>query len=94
MIYTDGVHLISDVGHEELHSFAQGIGLKRCWFQNPRDKLKRPHYDLTTEHKRNTAIAAGAKLVSATEIVLILRKWREEQGIENLRLPKKEQGNE
>ena len=42
MIYTDGVHLITDGDLEELHSFARLLGLKREWFQDKRH----PHYDL------------------------------------------------
>jgi hypothetical protein len=68
MIYTDGVHLITDGERDELHDFAQSIGLKRCWFQ----PKSHPHYDLTTERKKNTAIRAGAKLISPKELVKIL----------------------
>ena len=68
MIYTDGVHLSTDGDIEELHSFAKSIGLKRCWFQ----PKSHPHYDLTTERKKNTAINAGAKLISSKELVMIL----------------------
>ena len=42
MVYTDGVHLVADT-EEELHKFAQKIGLKRSWYQ---DKSHYPHYDL------------------------------------------------
>lgn len=45
MIYTDRMgHLISDTNIDELHQFAEQIGLRREWFQ---DKPGRPHYDLT-----------------------------------------------
>lgn len=43
MIYFDGVHLVADTLNE-LHSFAEYIGLKRCWFQTA---LRHPHYDVT-----------------------------------------------
>lgn len=65
MIRTDGVHLIAD-SREELHAFAASIGLKRCWFH-------RDHYDLTSQAKRVTAIAAGAAIVTSRRIVEILR---------------------
>lgn len=50
-------HLQADT-LDELHAFAQGIGLKREWFQ----KGSRPeldHYDVT-ESKRKLALEAGA----------------------------------
>ena len=57
-------HLVSDSSLEELHEFAQILGLKREWFQ-PRSI---PHYDLTGEVYR-LAIERGAVLVSSREIV-------------------------
>ncbi len=45
MIYTDGVHLVADE-LEELHSFAQSVGLKRQWFQ---EQPGHSHYDITTQ---------------------------------------------
>ena len=69
MILTDGVHLISDTSEDELHAFAQKMGLKRRWFQNKPDH---PHYDLTTKRAQERAIAAGAKLVTGKDIVFAL----------------------
>lgn len=43
MIYFDGVHLATDGSIEELHIFAQSIGLKREWFQS---HPRHPHYDV------------------------------------------------
>jgi hypothetical protein len=60
MIYTDGIHLISDSGLEGLHKFARVVGLKRSWFQNHE---RHPHYDLTTNRIRNRAIKMGVKVV-------------------------------
>ena len=57
MLLTDGVHLVSDTSLEELHRFAQGIGLKREWFQGD-------HYDLTGYIMHSKALRAGAKAVS------------------------------
>jgi len=45
--------LASDL--DELHEFAQSIGLKRQWFQDQTF----PHYDVT-RNKRYAAIRAGA----------------------------------
>ncbi len=48
-------HLVAD-DIQELHDFAQNIGLKREWFQNHRIQ---PHYDITAS-KRELAIRLGA----------------------------------
>ncbi|MDZ4042892.1 MAG: DUF4031 domain-containing protein [Eubacteriales bacterium] len=70
MIYLDTKgHLMSDQSIDELHAFAQDIGLRREWFQ---DKVI-PHYDLTSERMRTKAQAAGARLVTERDTV---RLWR------------------
>lgn len=52
---------------EELHDFAQSIGVKPHFFH----KHKRlSHYDITTE-QHATALIAGAKLVSTREIISV-----------------------
>ena len=48
-------HMSAD-SMEELHEFANRLGLKRSWFQ---DAGGIPHYDLT-ESKRRQALAMGA----------------------------------
>lgn len=63
-------HLMAD-DIEELHAFAQSIGLKRRWFQ-PKSS---PHYDLTPS-KREAAILAGARPVSRAEIVQVIKRLR------------------
>lgn len=71
-IYYDKIgHLVSDSSLEELHSFAQSLGLRKEWFQ---DHPKHPHYDLTTERIKNKAKKLGAKKVSSKEIIILLRK--------------------
>lgn len=72
MIFTDGAHLVSDSGSDELHGFVFGLGLKRGWFQDGR----RPHYDLTTTGAARRAEAAGACRVSSREIIEALRRAR------------------
>lgn len=52
-------HLSTDGPLEELHAFAERIGLRREWFQV---HAKMPHYDLTPK-RRETAIEAGAVFV-------------------------------
>lgn len=78
MIYVDvSGHMITDGEEEELHLFAEQLGLKRSWYQN----LRHPHYDLITRrpYKPNTrlitkAISLGAIMVSSKEIVRISKK--------------------
>lgn len=57
MIYTDGVHLVTDEDLYKLHIFAAGIGFRCSWFQNGG---RFPHYDLTTIRKMKQAIDSGA----------------------------------
>jgi hypothetical protein len=57
-------HLVSDCSIEELHEFAESLGLRREWFQ----RKSVPHYDLTGEHYER-ALERGAILVSSREIV-------------------------
>lgn len=80
MLYVDGLikyetklrfktwcHLVSDTSEEELHEFAQKLGLKREWAQL-RPKASAAHYDLIPS-KRQLAILLGAKEVSSKELV-------------------------
>jgi hypothetical protein len=57
-------HLVSDASLEELHRFAESLGLRREWFQ----EKSIPHYDLTGK-VYDLALERGAKLVSSREIV-------------------------
>jgi hypothetical protein len=67
-------HLIAD-SREELHEFAQGIGLKRSWFQPGKPLGGKPsrhwHYDVT-DSMRERAIAAGAQAIDIREVGTIL----------------------
>ncbi len=65
-------HLVSDVSIEELHSFVRRIGVPRVAFQGD-------HYDLD-ESTRRHAIAAGAREVSAREVVRALDANRLRRG--------------
>lgn len=79
MIYTDGVHLISDCNQEELHHFAQKIGLKREWFQ---DNPRHPHYDILSNRIRRAAIRSGAKMVDRRQLARIAKEEkRNKRGI-------------
>jgi hypothetical protein len=57
-------HLVSDTSLEELHEFAESLGLRREWFQ----EKSIPHYDLTGE-VYELALERGATLVTSREIV-------------------------
>lgn len=52
MVFTDGVHMVANTV-EELHEFAESIGLKRHFFHGVRKG--HPHYDLTNERIRKIA---------------------------------------
>ena len=58
-------HLVSDKSFEELHEFAEQLGIPRRAFQGD-------HYDVPTEY-RDRAIALGAEPVPARELVHRLR---------------------
>lgn len=67
-------HLISDESVEELHTFAQRIGMRRSWAQLP-PKASSPHYDLTPT-RRMAAIAAGAVEADRSDFVAALHRFR------------------
>lgn len=73
-IYTDGIHMVSNESLNELHAFAEKIGLKRHWFEGLRKG--HPHYDLM-KSKKQLAIDNGAIVVNSKEIVKICRKLYE-----------------
>lgn len=64
-------HLVAD-SIPNLHSFAQSIGLNKCWFQNKRKK-NQPHYDVKGA-MIDKAIKAGATQVDSRTIVEFLRQ--------------------
>mgnify|MGYP000744649331 CR=1 FL=1 len=70
MVYTDGIHLVAD-SLNELHSFAEEIGLKRHYFEGVRKG--HPHYDLLG-NKLSIAIAHGVKIVSSKEVLVLSKK--------------------
>ena len=59
-------HLVSDASFEELHSFAEQLGIPRRAFQGD-------HYDVPTEY-RERAISLGAETVTSRELVRRLRE--------------------
>ncbi|KKD07398.1 DUF4031 domain-containing protein [Streptomyces sp. WM6386] len=57
-------HLVSDVSFDELHAFADGLGV-------PRRAFERDHYDIPS-HRYAEVVAGGAVEVSSREIVRLL----------------------
>ncbi|GBG02324.1 hypothetical protein AZSI13_16510 [Azospira sp. I13] len=57
-------HLVAD-SIEELHAFANTLGLRRSWFQA---NASYPHYDVTLE-VRNKALLMGAELGTRAQII-------------------------
>ena len=54
-------HMVSDESYDELHAFAEALGV-------PRRGFERDHYDVPAE-LHDAAIEAGASLVSSKELV-------------------------
>ncbi|MET8079020.1 DUF4031 domain-containing protein [Streptomyces sp. NPDC005303] len=57
-------HLISDASFEELHTFAEELGV-------PARAFERDHYDIPS-HRYADVVAAGAVEVSSREVVRLL----------------------
>lgn len=70
MIYTDGIHLISDVSISELHEFAELVGIKRGWFDANK---KHPHYDIPRKLVQ-VVYEKGAIKTTSKHIVLICKE--------------------
>ncbi|MEV5384262.1 DUF4031 domain-containing protein [Streptomyces sp. NPDC052721] len=58
-------HLVSDVSYDELHLFAEGLGMPRRAFDSD-------HYDVPSDRYAD-AVAAGAVQVGSREVVRLLR---------------------
>jgi hypothetical protein len=58
-------HMISDGCLEELHVFAERLGMRREWFQ---DHPKMPHYDITAE-QRLIALQLGAIAAEGAQLL-------------------------
>jgi muramoyltetrapeptide carboxypeptidase len=59
-------HLASDASYDELHAFAQGLGI-------PERGFDRDHYDVPGE-RYDAVVAAGAVPVSSRELIVRLRQ--------------------
>ena len=64
-------HLVSDTSLEELHAFAERLGLKREWFQDHRHM---PHYDLKGSAKWEEAIRLGAQAISTRAMIRLISR--------------------
>ena len=53
--------MVSDTSYDELHAFAERLGV-------PRRGFERDHYDIP-DHLHDAAIEAGAELVTSKELV-------------------------
>jgi len=73
--YATACHLFGD-DEDELHRFAESIGLRRSWFQRNKSL---DHYDLT-RGMRSKAVRAGAIEVSREFVVTKIRERRERSG--------------
>ena len=73
MIHCDGTHLIAS-SIEELHQFAETVGLHRCYYRNPRKK-RHPHYDIMSEKMRKKIFEHGVELVTDRTIVKLCRLY-------------------
>lgn len=60
---------------DELHSFADDIGVARCWFHRTPHTL---HYDIR-EDQRKAAIERGARLISVRDMVVMARRLKNAQ---------------
>ena len=69
--YKRSCHLAADTV-EELHGFAQALGLRREWFQDHKDL---PHSDMT-ETKRRLAVQRGAIQITRRQLVALIQKGR------------------
>ena len=80
MVYTDGIHVIADT-LEELHNFAQLIGLKREWFQ---DNPRHPHYDTVSRKTQRAALKKGAKIRGSKELIRIIHQQQKKDHHERI----------
>jgi len=64
-------HMVSD-SIDELHEFAESIGIKKCWYENKRGK-NQPHYDIRGQSIIK-ALSSGAKLVPRRELFKFLEE--------------------
>lgn len=69
--HTHWCHLLADT-REELHAFADRLGLRRAWFQ---DDPVRWHYDITPGMRRR-AVALGAEQIDHARVAQLMNERR------------------
>ncbi len=62
--WTTSCHLFADT-EDELHQFAESMGMRREWFQD-HERRERRHYDLP-EYRREVALELGAAEIRAKD---------------------------
>jgi len=62
--WTTSCHLFADT-EDELHEFAESMGMRREWFQD-HERRERRHYDLP-EYRREVALELGASEIRARD---------------------------
>lgn len=67
-------HLMADTD-DELHAFAERLGLQRVWLQHKPARPWLDHFDLP-DYGREKAIILGAIPVSRAELVAVIRAKR------------------
>ncbi|KAB8162939.1 DUF4031 domain-containing protein [Streptomyces sp. 3MP-14] len=75
--HTHWCHLTAD-GVDELHAFADRLGLRRTWFQRKGPRDYRWHYDITPP-KRAQAVKLGAVEVDRRFMGQLMTRRREEE---------------
>jgi Protein of unknown function (DUF4031) len=66
MIYTDGVHIASDLSILELHQFAKKAGIKKCWLHW---SARHSHLDKPKGYPIAALLELGAVKVTSKELV-------------------------
>jgi hypothetical protein len=78
MLYSDGVHLISDLGIEDLHEACKSMGIKRCWFHASKTF---PHYDIPKRRRDGFFVEfQSVRRVTSREIIDILKVSKDRRG--------------
>lgn len=68
MIYTDGIHILSDTSLDELREFAVKIGLRKCWLHR---KTRFIHYDKPKGMSLAKLIDNGAVFKTSRQLVYL-----------------------
>jgi hypothetical protein len=66
---TEWCHMVSTVSEDELHAFADRLGLRRDWFQGRHNGASSAHYDLARS-VRAQAVRLGAVEVTPKQLAL------------------------